>query len=85
MACRRSTSLLHLRNSVAQPVTSTANGRAMSSPQRPMRGRTANQVTICWAVCAGSYCGGWSAHEERSHEEGGWQDEKQFRGSDIVL
>ncbi len=57
-ACRRSTSARHLWKSVVQPVTATANGRAMSSPQRPMRGRKAYHVTIRCAVCAGSYCGG---------------------------
>lgn len=49
-ACRSSISLLHLRASVAQPVTSTVNGRAMRSPQRPIRGRPAYHETICWAM-----------------------------------
>ena len=34
-------------------VISTAKGRAMSSPQRPMRGRAAYHATICSAACAG--------------------------------
>src|SRR5207244_5984672 len=33
-------------------------GRAMSRIQRPTCGHAEYDITICWAICAGSYCCG---------------------------
>ena len=57
-ACLSSTSSFQLRNSVAQPMTSTANGRAINRIHRPTCGRSEYHDTIRSAVCAGSYCCG---------------------------
>ena len=50
----------HSRIRVAEPMTTTASGSAISRTHKPTCGRAAYQSTMRCAVCAGSYCNGWT-------------------------
>ena len=60
VATRNSWLRCHSRIRVAEPMTTTASGSAISRIHKPTCGRAAYQSTMRCAVCAGSYCNGWT-------------------------
>jgi hypothetical protein len=65
-AVLNSASLCHCLHRVAQPRSRTRVGKAIRNNHNPVWVRAAYHITICWAVCAGSYCCGCRLRTNRA-------------------
>ncbi len=85
-ACRNSTSSLHLRKSVA--AAGNQHRQWQSDQKSPETYARPPGVPRNYLLGGMSRLVLWRLHvaqKERGHEEGGWEDEEQFRGSNSVL